>query len=119
VTCEDAVLFGAVALPAPTNSEGSTTAITGESVAARQTAVGPRLLDLVPSFTRHVRAENKAPRTMEASEEAVRRLHESLTAAGMPIVVASNARDSRRGVPVRPPAGLTRQPARVTALGGR
>jgi site-specific recombinase XerD len=68
------------------------TAITGESV-AKDLAAGPRLLDLVPSFTRHLRAENKAPRTITAYVEAIRRLHEYLTAAGMPTVVGSIARE--------------------------
>jgi site-specific recombinase XerD len=56
---------------------------------ARVAAVSPRLLDLVPSFQRHLKAERKAPRTVASYTEAVRRLHDFLTARGMPQEVAS------------------------------
>jgi hypothetical protein len=56
---------------------------------ARVSAVSPRLLDLVPSFQRHLRAERKAPRTVESYTEAVRRLHDFLAAQGMPLEVAN------------------------------
>jgi site-specific recombinase XerD len=69
------------------------TAITQRIVPADVGSTDPRLLDLVPSFTRHLRAENKAPRTIEAYVEAVRRLHEFLVDAGMPTVVRSITRE--------------------------
>jgi site-specific recombinase XerD len=55
--------------------------------AARVTA--PLLLDLIPSFTRHLRAENKSAKTIESYTEAVRRLHDFLAAQGMPLEVRS------------------------------
>jgi site-specific recombinase XerD len=55
--------------------------------AARVTS--PRLLDLVPSFERHLRAENKSPRTISSYTEAVRRLHDYCAANGMPLEVSS------------------------------
>jgi hypothetical protein len=48
-----------------------------------------KVLDLVPSFRRHLRAENKSPKTITSYTEAVRRLHDFLTANGMPLEVAS------------------------------
>jgi site-specific recombinase XerD len=54
---------------------------------ARITA--PKLLDLVPSFQLHLRAENKSPKTIESYTEAVRRLHDYLAAKGMPLEAAS------------------------------
>ena len=54
---------------------------------ARITA--PKLLDLVPSFQLHLRAENKSPKTIESYTEAVRRLHDYLAANGMPLEAAS------------------------------
>jgi site-specific recombinase XerD len=50
---------------------------------------GPKVLDLVPSFQRHLRAENKASKTITSYTEAIRRLHDFLTANGMPLEVAS------------------------------
>jgi hypothetical protein len=45
---------------------------------ARVTAVSPGLLDLVPSIQRHLKAERKAPQTVDSYSEAVRRLHDFL-----------------------------------------
>jgi len=59
--------------------------------AARVTA--PTLLDLVPSFERHLRAENKSRKTVTSYTEAVRRLHDYLAAQGMPVVVASISKE--------------------------
>jgi site-specific recombinase XerD len=53
----------------------------------------PTLLDLMPSFQRHLRAENKSPRTVTSYTEAVRRLHDFLVAKGMPVAVASITRE--------------------------
>jgi hypothetical protein len=53
----------------------------------------PRLLELLPSFRRHLAAENKAPRTLKAYSEAVSRLHDFLSAAGMPTAVTSITRE--------------------------
>ena len=49
----------------------------GSVTAARVAA--PTLLDVIPSFERHLRAENKSPRTIQSYTEAVRRLHDFLT----------------------------------------
>lgn len=59
----------------------------GSVTAAR--VAGPQLLDLVPSFTRHLKAENKSPRTIESYVEATRRLHDFLSANGMPLAVTA------------------------------
>jgi site-specific recombinase XerD len=48
------------------------------------TSTGPTALELLPSFRRHLAAENKAPRTADAYTDGVRRLHEFLVKAGMP-----------------------------------
>jgi site-specific recombinase XerD len=56
--------------------------VTGGRVPA--TSVTPDILDLLSSFRRHLLAENKAARTVEAYVEAVQRLHEFLVDAGMP-----------------------------------
>jgi site-specific recombinase XerD len=61
---------------------------TSESVAA-----GPTALDLLPSFRRHLAAENKAPRTAQAYTEGVTRLHEFLIERGMPVQVAAITRE--------------------------
>jgi hypothetical protein len=53
----------------------------------------PKLIDLLPSFQRHLRAENKSPRTVQSYTEAVRRLHDFLTERGMPVAVASITRE--------------------------
>jgi site-specific recombinase XerD len=53
----------------------------------------PTLLDLMPSFQRHLRAENKSPRTVTSYTEAVRRLHDFLAPKGMPVAVASITRE--------------------------
>ena len=49
----------------------------------------PRLLDVIPSFERHLRAEDKAARTIKSYTEAVRRLHDFCSANGMPLDVAN------------------------------
>jgi site-specific recombinase XerD len=59
----------------------------GSITAARVAA--PSLLDVIPSFQRHLRAENKSPRTIQSYTEAVRRLHDFCSANGMPLEVAS------------------------------
>lgn len=61
--------------------------VTKGRVAAATTS--PKLIDLLPSFQRHLRAENKSPRTVQSYTEAVRRLHDFLTARGMPVAVTS------------------------------
>lgn len=67
-------------------TEGSVPAAIGQTAA-------PRLLDLLPSFRRHLAAENKAPRTVQAYVEAVSRLHEFVVSAGMPVAVAAITRE--------------------------
>jgi site-specific recombinase XerD len=57
----------------------------GSVTAARVAA--PTLLDVIPSFERHLRAENKAARTIQSYTEAVRRLHDFCSANGMPLEV--------------------------------
>jgi site-specific recombinase XerD len=57
------------------------------------TTTSPKLIDLLPSFQRHLRAENKSPRTIESYTEAVRRLHDFLTVRGMPVAIASITRE--------------------------
>lgn len=59
----------------------------GSVTAARVTA--PALLDVIPSFQRHLRAENKSPRTIKSYTEAVRRLHDFCSANGMPLEVVN------------------------------
>lgn len=66
--------------------------VTPRRVAPLETA-SPRLLELLPSFRRHLAAENKAPRTLQAYSEAVSRLHDYQTATGMPTAVDSITRD--------------------------
>jgi site-specific recombinase XerD len=56
-------------------------------------ATSPTPLELLPSFRRHLAAENKAPRTAQAYTEGVSRLHEYLTAQGMPTEVGSITRE--------------------------
>jgi hypothetical protein len=46
----------------------------GSVTAAR--VASPTLLDVILSFERHLRAENKAARTIQSYTEAVRRLHD-------------------------------------------
>jgi len=67
--------------------------VTPRRVAPVDSASSPRLLELLPSFHRHLAAENKAPRTLKAYGEAVTRLHDFLTATGMPTAVASITRE--------------------------
>jgi site-specific recombinase XerD len=59
----------------------------GSVTAARVAA--PTLLDVIPSFQRHLRAENKSPRTVQSYTEAVRRLHDFCSANGMPLEIAA------------------------------
>ena len=59
----------------------------GSVTAARVAA--PTLLDVIPSFERHLRAENKAARTIQSYTEAVRRLHDFCSANGMPLEVVN------------------------------
>ena len=59
----------------------------GSVTAARVAA--PTLLGVIPSFVRHLRAENKSPRTIQSYTEAVRRLHDFCSANGMPLEVAA------------------------------
>jgi site-specific recombinase XerD len=66
--------------------------VTPARVAPGQEAA-PSLLELLPSFRRHLAAENKAPRTVQAYAEAVHRLQEYLAAAGMPVKVAAITRE--------------------------
>jgi site-specific recombinase XerD len=56
-------------------------------------SVGPTALELLPSFRRHLAAENKAPRTAQAYTEGVTRLHEFLVAQGMPVEVTNITRE--------------------------
>jgi site-specific recombinase XerD len=58
-----------------------------------ETTTGPTLLELLPSFRRHLKAENKAPRTLQSYTEGVTRLHEFLTDAGMPTAVSHITRE--------------------------
>jgi site-specific recombinase XerD len=67
--------------------------VTRESVAEGQVAAGPTALELLPSFRRHLAAENKAPRTAQAYTEGVTRLHEFLAAQGMPVEVGNITRE--------------------------
>jgi site-specific recombinase XerD len=57
----------------------------GSVTAAR--VASPTLLDVIPSFERHLRAENKAARTIQSYTEAVRRLHDFCSGNGMPLEV--------------------------------
>ena len=57
----------------------------GSVTAARVAA--PTLLDVIPSFERHLGAENKSPRTIQSYIRAVRRLHDFSSANGMPVEV--------------------------------
>jgi site-specific recombinase XerD len=59
----------------------------GSVTAARITA--PTLLDVISAFQRHLRAENKSPRTIQSYTEAVRRLHDFCSANGMPLEVVN------------------------------
>ena len=59
----------------------------GSVTAARVAA--PTLLDVIPSFERHLRAENKSPRTIQSYTEAVRRLHDFCSANGMPLQIVN------------------------------
>jgi site-specific recombinase XerD len=55
--------------------------------------LSPTALSLLPSFRRHLAAENKAPRTAQAYTEGVTRLHEFLVAAGMPTALERITRE--------------------------
>ncbi len=69
----------------------------GSVTAARVAA--PTLLDVIPSFERHLRAENKAARTIQSYTEAVRRLHDLLGERHALQIV--NITPEHRGVPGR------------------
>lgn len=62
-------------------------------VAGEAGAISPTALELLPSFRRHLAAENKSPRTIQSYAESVHRLHEYLVATGMPLPVASIRRE--------------------------
>jgi site-specific recombinase XerD len=85
--------------------------VTPRRVAPVQTT-SPTLLELLPSFRRHLAAENKAPRTLQAYGEAVTRLHDFLTATGMPTAVASITREHVESF-------MADQAARLRALSAR
>ncbi len=99
-----------MALGWPTNP-AMTTGLGGAEMAritpARLAAAGtaaetsPTLLESLPRFRRHLAAENKSP-PIEGYVEAVQRLHEYLTSAGMPVRVASITREHNRGLRGRP-----------------
>jgi site-specific recombinase XerD len=63
------------------------------SATSQSVSAGPTALDLLPSFRRHLAAENKAPRTAQAYTEGVTRLHEFLATQGMPVEVANITRE--------------------------
>jgi site-specific recombinase XerD len=63
----------------------------------RYSATSPTALELLPSFRRHLAAENKAPRTAQAYTEGVTRLHEYLVAQGMPTEVDKITREYVEG----------------------
>jgi site-specific recombinase XerD len=67
--------------------------VTEDRVAEATRAVAPTALELLPSFRRHLAAENKAPRTAQAYTEGVTRLHEYLAAQGMPTEVDKITRE--------------------------
>jgi hypothetical protein len=68
VTCGYATLRHGTALELSIAGGCTTGSVTAARVAA------PTLLDVIPSFQRHLRAENKAARTIKSYAEAVRRL---------------------------------------------
>jgi len=63
------------------------TRITAGSLAKAVPETSPTLLEVLPRFRRHLAAGNKSPRTIKSYGESVERLHEFLTAAGMPLRV--------------------------------
>lgn len=65
------------------------TKVTRKSLAATEDLTSPTLLDLLPSFRRHLAADNLSPRTIKSYTEAVHRLHEFLTSAGLPTGVGA------------------------------
>jgi hypothetical protein len=95
---------------------------TPESLPA--TSARPTALELLPSFRRHLAAENKAPRTAQAYTEGVSRLHEFLVAQGMPVQVAGITREhvesflADRSLGSRPRAPGPAMPRSVSSSGG-
>ncbi len=69
------------------------TRITAESLSKAPPETSPTLIELLPRFRRHLAAENKAVRTIKSYGESVERLHEFLTAAGMPLRVEAISRE--------------------------
>ena len=62
------------------------------SIATSRPIVGD-LRTLLPSWLRHLRAENKSPRTVQSYEEAALQFASFLTEVGMPTQVTSLRRD--------------------------
>src|SRR5262245_16347240 len=60
------------------------TRTTAASLAKASVETRPTLLEALPRFRRHLAAENKSARTITSYTESVERLHEYLTATGMP-----------------------------------
>jgi site-specific recombinase XerC len=87
VTCGNARIRRSTALELSITEVEAMNRVTSARVTA------PRLLDVVPSFERHLRAENKSPKTIQSYTEAVRRLHDFLSARGMPLELASITTD--------------------------
>ena len=53
----------------------------------------PTLADLLPSWRRHLRAENKSAKTLASYLESAQQLADYLDATGMPVAVASIRRE--------------------------
>jgi site-specific recombinase XerD len=83
VTCRNGTIRRSTALELSITEVGAMNRVTSARVTA------PRLLDVIPSFERHLRAENKSPRTIQSYTEAVRRLHDFLSGRGMPLEISS------------------------------
>jgi site-specific recombinase XerD len=58
-----------------------------------EATTSPTILELLPSFRRHLAAENKAPRTAQAYTEGITRLHEYLVVQGMPTALSAITRE--------------------------
>src|SRR3954454_7622646 len=84
---------GSIELPSQDNSgrleQPGMTRITAQSLSKAAPGTSPTLLDVLPRFRRHLAAENKSARTIKSYSESVERLHEFLTAAGMPLRVSA------------------------------
>lgn len=57
------------------------------------TFAGPTIGEIAPSYQRHLRAENKAPRTLEVYGDSIARLESFLLAQGMPTSIALVTRE--------------------------